>query len=471
MATNQVQEETAAQQRMMDTASEGGGFPADENDPFVNPMEPKDEGEYRPQPEGTEPGVYVPGQAPAAPPTEVQDRMDPRAFVADAPTRRQGADEQDNQARSEAAVPSPAAAAVVEADPEPGTYVPGAAPIRSDVQVVKNQPPWEDQEEENPANAMLREAEANAAAAEAEEEERRRREQERLEAEQREREEAEARRQAGQEDNTGMPPAPTRRRALATKEPNWLQLTEEEHDALVLAHPTGFTALDKIDLRTTLDAMNENLRGGGLTWRNLSRITVAPGGVEIFRQTGSSNPTTLTEVTGIVVWWDYQRGYWEEELDENGNVVQQGRTPPTCSSGDNVIGIGTPGGKCRTCDLNKYGTAHNGRGKACKEKRLMYVLQPGKLLPTILQAPSASIESMTEYLVSLVDCEDPKKYWEVVTQFNLDRIDPKDGQPYTVIKPRNLGHLPKRRLPEIKSYVDNIRPHLESMYEAMTQDE
>ena len=452
MATNQVQEENAAQQRMMDAEENGGNFPPDEGDPFVNPREPRDEAEYHPPQAAPEAGTYRPGEnATNESNNATTSEPEPGAYVPGT-----AAPAQDNAPRQEPARATAVAEPITPA--EPGTYVPQQEAGRAEAPRQTSK--------EDAADAMRREADENAAAAEEEE----RRRQAQIEAERLEREAAEARRKAAEAAAPSAAPVVVSEKPKANQ-PKWLALTEEEHQELVQAHPTGFAALDKINLKTTLEAMNENLRGGSLTWRNLSRITVAPGGVEIFRQSGSGNPTTLTEVTGIVVWWDFQRGYWEEELDEDGNVIQQGRTPPACSSKDNILGIGTPGGSCRTCDLNKYGTARNGRGKACKEKRLLYVLQPGKLLPTILQAPSASIDAVTEYFLSLVDCEQPKKYWQVVTRFNLERIDPRDGQPYTVVRPQSLGHIPSKRLSEMESYVDNIRPHLESMYEAMIQDE
>ena len=71
--------------------------------------------------------------------------------------------------------------------------------------------------------------------------------------------------------------------------------------------------------------------------------------------------------------------------------------PPDCSSYDGVHGSGNPGGECRNCPYNRFGSGE-GQSKACKNKRMLYILQEGETLPIVLNLPSGSIWAFSDYL-------------------------------------------------------------------------
>ena len=50
------------------------------------------------------------------------------------------------------------------------------------------------------------------------------------------------------------------------------------------------------------------------------------------------------------------------------------KTMPACSTYDGITGTGNPGGACRECPYNQFGSGANG-GKACRNKRRVYLLR------------------------------------------------------------------------------------------------
>ena len=49
-----------------------------------------------------------------------------------------------------------------------------------------------------------------------------------------------------------------------------------------------------------------------------------------------------------------------------------GSNPPDCGSFDGITGTGTPGGICKNCPFNQFGSGE-GKSKACKNRRMLYL--------------------------------------------------------------------------------------------------
>ncbi len=55
--------------------------------------------------------------------------------------------------------------------------------------------------------------------------------------------------------------------------------------------------------------------------------------------------------------------------------------------------------ECATCPLNKWRSAPNGgKGKACREKRLLLFLRDGEYLPIVVVAPPTSLRSVARFV-------------------------------------------------------------------------
>ncbi len=105
------------------------------------------------------------------------------------------------------------------------------------------------------------------------------------------------------------------------------------------------------------------------------RIKIPAGGVLQFElPTGDpQHPDYSPTLTGVILYNHASCAYWPEGDEYNDDV------PPLCSSVDGKQGYGEPGGVCATRTLSQFGSASNGRGKACKNMRVLYLLRSGSL--------------------------------------------------------------------------------------------
>ena len=183
-----------------------------------------------------------------------------------------------------------------------------------------------------------------------------------------------------------------------------------------------YRALDMSDedMREMVEAIQENLAGQNISARDLKKITVpAQGMTKWVVSDANGKEEYVDELEGIIVHLQTPRAYWSQPLD------MSKRTPPDCSSQDGIKGVGEPGGDCNACPFNEWGSATTGRGtgKACKEQRLLYVLFPEDFLPTVVQGPVTSIESLKKYFMDLSTRKPTLRYKRVYTNMTLDKVE------------------------------------------------
>ena len=131
-------------------------------------------------------------------------------------------------------------------------------------------------------------------------------------------------------------------------------VTNAENGNMIPA--TGYAALRDVDLPNLLGEELEDMdfvfdrihtpKAGGTTFE-------VPG--EIPGETDS-----VTDFTAVILYHHPLSFFFKDPYTGK-------KTQPTCCSYDGTIGIGTPGGNCRTCRLNKWGSRDNG-AKLCKNK-------------------------------------------------------------------------------------------------------
>ena len=194
-----------------------------------------------------------------------------------------------------------------------------------------------------------------------------------------------------------------------------------------------------------MQIFSDNLRGQKLTERNLPRVTVPPNGITLWTVPGTEGDEHHEELTGILVEYTTPRAYWDKPM-EPGNT-----TPPSCSSHDGMKGVGDPGGTCYLCPFDKFGTAlgESQNGKACKEKRMLFLLRPDSILPLVIQGPSTSIPGILKYVVGLSNEEVP--FHHVYTRLTLEKV-PAGSLAYSRIVLRSMGPVPEEYIPQIEAY-------------------
>lgn len=153
-----------------------------------------------------------------------------------------------------------------------------------------------------------------------------------------------------------------------------------------------------IDMGVTVeDILDEGLGGEEISAFDLETITIPGGGAPgKFARTSLENPDgdMVSEIVGVILAMQAGRQMWRQSYDESG-----GGTDPDCVSFDMDHGVGDPGGDCSTCELNQFGS--DGPGKKCKETKNLFILERGKVLPTVLRVSPGSLGAVRQYRLAL----------------------------------------------------------------------
>lgn len=217
---------------------------------------------------------------------------------------------------------------------------------------------------------------------------------------------------------------------LAVIETKNFSILSASNAAEVLAHNLGDEQIKPSDLDCA-----KVPSGGGSSW-------------EIPSIDGVEN---TKEITGVIVWRKDVRAYWETK-GVNG--------PPNCSSLDCITGVGDPGRSCAKCPFAKFGSSTNergepGRGQACKQSRLLFVIREGAMLPIIVRVPPASLDAVKKYMMRLTDKN--LRYSGVVTRLSLAIEKNADGIKFATIVPTVAGKVSDEDAEKFFRYGESMR--------------
>ena len=224
--------------------------------------------------------------------------------------------------------------------------------------------------------------------------------------------------------------------------------------SLQLFKDGGSVSEFSFDLEKVRDAYSEILEaqrevGGVITYR----AKVATGGGKAFDIiTGDEDSdTSVPTFSGVIVYNHNCNAYFDED--------SEGNTPPVCSSLDGITGVDSECGECfacKTCPRNVFGSAKNGRGKACKNMHRLYIMTEGSPIPLMLALPPTSLKAFQNYRLSTLAAKRLKPS-EVVTEFSLTSQVSKTGQKYSVVKFKLLGKLAENEAAIAKYFSDQLR--------------
>lgn len=179
----------------------------------------------------------------------------------------------------------------------------------------------------------------------------------------------------------------------------------------------GFDELKKVET-----ALSEEMNGLSPVFEH---IKIPIGGVTSFEMPGENpeQPETVKEFSAVILYHHPMRAYYKEKYT-GGNDL------PDCGSMDGIKGTGEPGGVCRRCVYDQFGTGENG-AKACKERHRLYLLLEGEIFPVVLSLPTGSLKDFSRYMMRVV----PKYHGSnvVLTHFSLVRATNKGGIAYTKV--------------------------------------
>ena len=156
---------------------------------------------------------------------------------------------------------------------------------------------------------------------------------------------------------------------------------------------------------------------------SFERIKIPIGGATVFEIPGD-NPDdvdTVKELNAVILYQHPLNAYYTAKYTGGSN-------PPNCGSYDGVMGHGNPGGLCKNCPYNEFGSGVNG-AKACKNRRRLYILREGDVFPMILSLPTGSLKGFTRYLMRILPKY--KSSNAVVTRFTLKKATSGTGIDYS----------------------------------------
>ena len=175
----------------------------------------------------------------------------------------------------------------------------------------------------------------------------------------------------------------------------------------------GFAALANAD---ALGNVSEDLAGLELTF---DRIKIPSGGSTAFEipDGDGDDMTMVMEITGVILLHHPAYAYYTEKYAGGSN-------PPDCGSFDGITGNGNPGGSCASCPYNQFGSGE-GQSKACKNRRMVYILMEGELFPMVLSLPTGSLKEFTKYLKRQLS--KGRKLNQIVTKISLKKATSGSG--------------------------------------------
>jgi len=189
------------------------------------------------------------------------------------------------------------------------------------------------------------------------------------------------------------------------------------------------------------------------------RIKIPSGGQLQFEIPGEDpdNPNYARVLEGVIVYSHNANAYWPEEDDDDENA------PPQCQSMDGKMGIGCPGGLCASCGYNVFGSGPNNKGKACKNMRVIYLLQSGAFMPIQISLPPTSIRPYSEF-VNVAFMSRKRRVCGSVVQIGLKKMsNGKDD--YSVAVFKRLYDFSGEELVKVRAYADSFKEQVRLILE------
>ncbi len=210
----------------------------------------------------------------------------------------------------------------------------------------------------------------------------------------------------------------------------------------------GFSEMGNLSFLT--EAMSEECAGLEFS---LDRVKIPSGGMTAFEvPTGDGETTELEKELDCVILISHPANAYYKEAYKGGS------NPPDCGSFDGVTG--SSGASCKTCPYNQFGSGV-GKSKACKNRRMMYLLRENELFPLILNLPTGSLRSFTKYVQSLLSRG--KRPHQVVTRITLRKAKNGDSPEFSQAVFKCLRALSTEEQANIGAMIDQVRVYMKNL--------
>lgn len=228
-----------------------------------------------------------------------------------------------------------------------------------------------------------------------------------------------------------------------------------ENNAVAVIVKDDFKAVEVLGEQpgALAELLRENV-GTEMSAFDLPRIKVPSGGGQFWAYQTAAGPVSTPTIEGVIVLKKQGKSYWAVSYDDATET-----TPPDCHSDDCITGIGTPGGACSQCPLNKYESAAKGDGKACKDQVDIAIITRDGIIPTVIQVPPTSLKSLKQYGIMMMGSG--KSIHDVVTRFSL-HVEKKQGKDTAIIDFSSAGLVPD----EMKRFIRAYKADVAALYES-----
>lgn len=220
-----------------------------------------------------------------------------------------------------------------------------------------------------------------------------------------------------------------------------------KNNALALIEDTSKFLPSQQDIETVMTDL-----GDILSRRIFGVITIAGGGAGVFKvlEPGAEETTNgVQAIEGVILASHLVNVRWGHDF----GTRQQGERP-ICRSMDGINGVDQETGEthsCAACPFNQF-TEDGGR-KACSNKRQLYIMREGDLLPMLLALPPSALKAYDNYRV-LASLTLRTPMCALVTRITLKNKTSNGGSEYSTPVFSAVGKLP---LAEAKQMADFAR--------------
>ena len=212
--------------------------------------------------------------------------------------------------------------------------------------------------------------------------------------------------------------------------------TTNKNDSTEMTVSHGFSEIANLSFLS--EAMNDECAGLEFS---LDRVKIPSGGMTAFEV-----PTGDGETTELVILMSHPANAYYREAYKGGS------NPPDCGSFDGITG--SSGQSCKTCPYNVFGSGE-GKAKACKNRRMMYLLRENELFPLILNLPTGSLRSFTKYVQSLLSRG--KRPHQVVTKISLRKAKNGDSPEFSQAVFKCVRALDAAEQSNIDAMIEQVR--------------
>ena len=231
--------------------------------------------------------------------------------------------------------------------------------------------------------------------------------------------------------------------------------------AMTANEPLDFVLPEMGDADFSSEELAEDRDGFTMSF---PRIKIPAGGVLQFElPTGDpQHPDYSPTLTGVILFNHASCAYWPEGDEYSDDV------PPLCSSVDGKVGIGTPGGACAACVMNRFGSAPDGsKGKACKNMRILYLLRSGEYMPLQINLPPTSIKPFKDFLnrAFMFRC---RATCGSIVQIGLKREN-NGTNDYSVATFKLLQDFQGEELAQIRAYANSFKEQIKLLLQQRTE--